>query len=272
MEMICKLLIAHLWVLLLYGCNDCAVPEHYEFREAYDVVLVIGQSNTHAGIGLDPALDGPVEDIRQLGRFCGSDLQIIPAIEPLDHHTRADGRIGFALTFAKAYAGEYLDEGRYVLIIPAGYGGSGFVNNGWNRGDPLYEDAVGRVRDVLASSPASELAAILWHQGEADVGNPSYLEILDGFITDLRSDLEAPSVPFILGGMVPYWVHKDPERELQQQIIAGTPLRVPNTGYADPEMPFVIEKPDNTYDEIHYDAAGMRELGRRYFEVYTEIQ
>lgn len=235
------------------------------------IILVVGQSNTHAGLGLDNDLDRPQEGIYQLGRF-ENDLCIIEATEPLDHHTRTEGRIGFALTFAKRYREDRQSESD-IVIVPCGFGGTGFADNRWNKGNDLYQDAVQRVLHLRGIYPDAAIAAILWHQGETDVilGNSEYQQDLDRFIADLRNDLGNDSVPFILGGMVPYWVNQAADRQLQQQIIAGTPLRVPNTGYADPSLPNVITKPDDAFDEIHFDAAGQRMLGNRYFEQYLTL-
>ena len=55
---------------------------------------------------------------------------------------------------------------------------------------------------------------------------------------------------------------------LIQEIIKTTPQRKQNVGYADPLNPFIIDKEDNTIDDIHYDANGQRELGRRYFDQF----
>ena len=52
------------------------------------------------------------------------------------------------------------------------------------QGDELYSDAVARVRHVMENNPSSELTAILWHQGESDVGSVSYENDLDNFIND----------------------------------------------------------------------------------------
>jgi hypothetical protein len=114
--------------------------------------LVVGQSNTHAGIGLNPELDGSVDGISQLGRFGNDDMQIIRAEEPLQHHTKDDNKIGFGLTFAKLLK-EYLDYPNQIIIIPCGFGGTGFQGNHWNKGDHLYSDAVKRVRTVIDNIP-----------------------------------------------------------------------------------------------------------------------
>lgn len=235
------------------------------------LVLLVGQSNTHAGLGLDENLDAPVDGIYQLGRFDNNNC-IIQACEPLDNHTKTEGRIGFAFTFTKQLQG-YLQGTDDIIIIPCGYGGTGFIDGNWNKTDPLYEDAIARTDHVLAAYPNAELTAILWHQGETDVvlNNPDYQSSLDQFIQDMRTDLGAPEVPFIVGGMVPYWVNQAPERQAVQNILKDTPQRHVNAGYADPDLPFVIAKSDNTFDEIHFDAAGQRELGNRYFAEYLEI-
>lgn len=235
------------------------------------IILVAGQSNTHAGLGLDENIDAPESGIYQLGRF-ENDMCIIQACEPLDHHTKTQNMIGFALSFAKLLK-EYENAANDILIVPCGFGGTGFMDNRWNKSNDLYEDAVARVNHLRDTYPNSELAAILWHQGETDVilNNPDYGASLDGFINNLRTDIAAEQVPLILGGMVPYWVQQAPDREATQAIIADTPNRHNNVGYADPAIPFVIEKPNNTFDEIHFSAAGQRELAQRYFSAYLEL-
>ncbi|WP_181308013.1 sialate O-acetylesterase [Rufibacter sp. XAAS-G3-1] len=241
---------------------------------AYDVFLVIGQSNTHWGYGgVDPVLDAPQDNIVQLGLHGENNLKVIPAKEPLDHHTKDANKIGFALTFAKAYAKQFLASDRKVLIIPGGFGGTGFVDNRWNKGDDLYNFAVYRTNYILEKYPNSKIKAILWHQGEADVQSQVYQSRLDAMIVNLRNDLgsspNAP-IPFILGGMVPYWVDKYAVGH-QENIIKQTVNRLPKIGYADPRVPFVITKLDNAYDEIHFNAEGQREMGRRYFAEYTRV-
>ncbi|MCB0754631.1 MAG: sialate O-acetylesterase [Flavobacteriales bacterium] len=258
-------------IVILTSCKkpkvDCTDLEII----APKVILVAGQSNTHAGLGLDASIDAPEDGIYQLGRF-SNDMCIIQACEPLDHHTRTDDRIGFALTFAKLLKLHQEGSGD-ILIVPSGFGGTGFIDNHWNKGNDLYQDAVMRVNHVLTKYPDAVLSAVLWHQGETDIflQNPDYQASLDQFINDLRTDIGHPEVPLIVGGMVPYWVDQETERQAVQAIIASTPQRHLNVGYADPTVPFVIQKPDNTFDEIHFNAEGQRELGQRYFAEYLEI-
>lgn len=243
-----------------------------ETEIGYDVILVAGQSNTHYGWGYDSVLDKSDDRIFQLGRFNHNDFKIIPATEPLDHHTKKKNRIGFALTFAKLYANSFLEKDRAVLIIPCGRAGSGFKNSRWNKGDFYYEDAVERTQFVLSNFRNSKLVAILWQQGEDDVSNLNYQKNLDQFIGNIRSDLGAINAPFILGGMVPFWVAQNPNRIQTQSIIKNTPDRLMNVGYADPDKPLVISKVADTIDVLHYDASGLREMALRYFAAYLELR
>jgi len=241
-------------------------------EEVYDVFLIAGQSNTLNGCCKDPNIQKNDSLILQLGRFDDENLKVIPAREPLAHHNAKPNRIGFAMTFAKLYKDKYLEEGKKILLIPTGHGGTGFIDNHWNPGDDLYEDAMMRVNYVFEKYPQSKLKAILWQQGEKDVNQKSdhYRENLDTMIVQIRKDIAAAdvSVPFFMGGMVPYWVEKKKRREVQQRYIRKTSERHPNVWYVDPNNPFTIKKAKNKDDEIHYDAKGQVELGERYFLQY----
>ena len=245
--------------------------------EVFDVFLIAGQSNTLNGCCKDPGIQKEDPLIVQLGRFDEENLKLIPAREPLAHHNAKPNRIGFAMTFAKLYKEKYLEEGKKILIIPAGHGGTGFVDNHWNPGDDLYEDALMRVNYVFEKYPKSELKAILWQQGEKDVNQKSdhFRADLDTMIVEIRKDIKDAdlSTPFFMGGMVPYWVDQKKRREVQQRHIRKTSERHPNVWYVSPYDPFTIRKANNKEDEIHYDAKGQVELGHRYFmryEAYLE--
>tara|TARA_B110000027_G_scaffold27300_1_gene29847 strand:- start:123 stop:914 length:792 start_codon:yes stop_codon:yes gene_type:complete len=254
-------------IINLQGCKKNTISNT---ELPYSIVLIVGQSNTHSGIGLNSEIDTAENGISQLGRFGADDMQIISASEPLQHHTKDDNKIGFGLTYAKLLK-EFSDLPSRILIIPCGYGNTGFRDNHWNQGDYLYNDAVTRVRTVIENNPESVLTSILWHQGESDVGSPSYETDLDNFIINIRNDLNATNVPFIVGGMVPFWVDQSIERIQQQQLIMTVVNRHNYIGYANPELPFRIEKQDNFFDVVHYDAEGQRELGKRYFNEYDMI-
>ena len=265
-----KILITALGCLILF--TNCRKQKSMDsITEGYDIILNIGQSNTHYGD--EGIFEVPFihEDIMQLGRFKENDMEIIAAQEPLEHHTQLNQSIGFATTFAELYRRKHLESGRKVLIIPCGQAGSGFQDSKWNIGGYLYTDAHRRVEHIYRYASKSKLVAILWHQGENDIGNSHYQKDLDKFIVAIRKQLKNETAPFILGGMVPYWVSLDPQRQEIQSIIKSTANRIDNSGYADPNVPFEIIKEVKNQNAIHYDGAGMIELGKRYFTAYDNI-
>lgn len=259
--------------VLFLSCKHNDVDVLFDYIDHVDVILIAGQSNTLSGTGSNPAVDAPHPKVFQLGRQGERNLNIMLARDPLEHHSVRGGKIGFAMTFAKLYADELLENGRNILLIPCGHGGTGFSDSRWSAGDDLYEDAVYRVNYALTNFPDSKLVAILWHQGEKDVGNKKYQALLDSMIVNLRRDCgnDGTSLPFVLGRMIPYWVDQSAIRISHELIIKDTPNRIEKVGFASPRYPFVIQKEDNSVDEVHYDAEGQRELGKRYFEEYKKL-
>ena len=117
-----------LFVLIMFSCSkEKNEPTNY-------VVLIVGQSNTHAGIGYDSELDKTVDGIKQLGRFGNDNMKIIDAAEPLHNHTASEYKIGFGLTFSKLLK-NYLKTKKNIILVPCGFGGTGFAKNNWNTGD-----------------------------------------------------------------------------------------------------------------------------------------
>ena len=242
----------------------------------FDVFLIAGQSNNLAGTGLDVGIDVSHPDVFQWGREAPNNNVVILAEEPLDHVTELAGKIGYALAMIRDYyiPNGDLDAGRDVLLVTAASSSTGFSTNHWNPGDSLYEDAVLRVNTAIDENPGSVLKGILWHQGESDIASAAYLDALDAMIAAMRSDIVAASAttPFILGGMVPFWVDALTDRRVQQGHIHGTLKRLTHTGFADPELPTVIEKAVPATDSTHYDAPTQRELAERYYDAWLAAQ
>lgn len=270
-----KQILSIILFIFLISCSQEKSGEQNNSIISYDIFPVLGQSNAYNGLAIDSILDKPNDLIFQLGRYGANDMKIIPAKDPLEHHVPANNRNGFAMTFAKLYLQNYWQVNRRVLIIPCAENSSSFRFKRWNKGDTLYNDAVSRIKYVLQKYPGSKVKAILWHQGESDVyWGRNYTVLLDNFIKNIRNDIRVDagdSLPFILGGFVPYWSERSQDRRIVDSVIRETPLRLSRIGYANPSLPFVISKPDNKVDDIHFDAVGQREMGRRYFQEYKKI-
>jgi hypothetical protein len=246
-------------------------------QAGYDVVLLLGQSNMQGcGLPFDPAIDVELDGIDQLagsGPFAG---RVIAASEPLCHVASVwvDGRpaVGPGLEFARQL---WLAQpaGRKVLLVPAALGGTSITGNADYSWDPdnktartnLCHRALDAARQALSLNPRNRLAAVLWHQGESD----AVLGASEGWyrrkllqIIDLVRDALGPA-PFLIGGMVPEWLPDDRRRrgiEAAHRSVAAQRLQ---TAF--------VEGPSGASqdaEQIHYSAAGARELGLRFYRAF----
>lgn len=157
-------------------------------------ILLIGQSNM-AGRGfLHEVLPIYNERIFMLrnGRW-----QMMA--EPI-HFDRAIAGVGPAASFAEAWC--RANPAEQIGLIPCAEGGSSLDE--WSVDGTLFRHAVCEAKFALETS---ELAAILWHQGENDSHggkHEAYYRKLDGIVRALRRELRANGVPFLLGGLGDY--------------------------------------------------------------------
>ena len=263
-------------VLTCFSCQREVPPAELNNPLVYDIFPVMGQSNAYNGSGLNYLLDHSNYQIKQLGRFGINDHRVIPAVEPLEHFSIAKGCNGFAMPFALLYQQQYLEKGRDILLLPCSENGSSFSNSRWNKRDTLYKDVIERVKFVMEKYPGSKLKGFLWHQGESDMKWGRYYgSLLDNMIGHMRRDIagaQGDSIPFIAGGLVPYWTDQFTQRKIIDSVISETTTRLPFIGYASSRLPFKISKADNEKDIIHFDAVGQRELGKRYFDAYKKLR
>jgi hypothetical protein len=267
-----KIVRKYVFYCLVFIITSCQKELSKESVAGYDIFLIAGQSNTSAGYSIDPISNTGDYRILQLARYGIDSGKFIRAIEPLQHTTVNVQCIGFATTFATLYANTYLAPNRRVVLIPCGANNSGFINNCWNRANNNYLDAVNRVNKILTDSASATFKGILWHQGEQDINfGLYYKQLLDNLIDNFREDIITPNnntFPIIAGGFVPFWVNQNSNAKRLDSIIKTLPLRKIFTGFANPTVPSIISKINDTIEAIHFDAAGQIELGKRYFEQY----
>lgn len=233
----------------------------------------MGQSNMSGrGKGYDRALDGPNNPrIQQWSRA----NTIITAEEHLQHHDSRSGmdeNVGMGLAFGRAYV-ETLPEQRDVLLVPTAHGGTALVDGPWSPGGFLFEDALTRMEAALASGDADGncVAAVLWHQGEADakrhVDQDAYVSAWANMIGELRSRIPAAAEgPVILGEFAEPWVEENPEATGPiLEAVRAIPDSVAFSAVADADDLSV-----NPGQTVHFDAAGQREFGQRYFDKLRE--
>jgi hypothetical protein len=140
----------------------------------------------------------------------------------------------------------------------------------WNPtvADSLYSNAITQAQQALAAAGAnSRFAGVVWVQGENDadagVTASSYRTVFEQLIGAFRRDLAAPTLAFLIGGMVPEWVTGNANRQAIAAVHAETPTRVRYTAYAPGLIGGAVSG-----DVIHYSAAGQRAQGRALAAAY----
>lgn len=222
------------------------------------IFLLIGQSNMSGRGRLEEA--PPLHDPRILMFHEG---QWTVAKEPL-HRDKDCAGVGLGMSFAL----EIINRGcaQRVGLVPCAVGGTPLRR--WMPGRDLYEQAVSAARTAIA---AGALRGILWHQGEADSGSvekaSSYGSRFAEMINRMRADLSCPNVPVVAGGLGDFlkdYKGCDFFAEINRQLNA-----------LEGKVPFYAcassrGLADNG-DKLHFNAASLREFGRRYAAKYMEM-
>ena len=156
--------------------------------------LLIGQSNM-AGRGFVHEVPSIYNE--RIGMLRNGRWQMMT--EPINYDRPVAG-VSLAASFAEAWCRMNPDE--KIGLIPCAEGGSSIDE--WETEGVLFRHAVSEAKFAVENS---ELAGILWHQGESDSDSgkyKTYYEKLYRLVTDLREALNAADIPFIIGGLGDY--------------------------------------------------------------------
>lgn len=219
--------------------------------------LLIGQSNM-AGRGFIHEVP-PIYNER-IEVLCNGRWQMMT--EPMNYDRPVAG-VSLAASFAESWCGVYGEE--KIGLIPCAEGGSSIDE--WGVEDILFCHAVAEAKFAMANS---ELAGILWHQGESDSDSRKYkmyYEKLYRIVEGLRSELNAPDIPIIIGGLGDY-LGKSAfgagcvEYELINQELKRFAKENENCYFVTGEG--LKANPDG----IHINAISQRKFGIRFFEAF----
>lgn len=240
----------------------------------HDLWICGGQSNISGrGLAIDAVhLDPPDNSIWQYGNSGGFANQISLAMEPLSMHDVPSG-MGPSLVFAREYL-RFIPRNRRILLVPCAHGGTSLCSttNGftWKVGDEsvpnLFENMISQTKAALAAAgDNSRVAGVLWVQGETDGDNltsgATYQANFDTLISEVRSRLGIPNLPFIIGQMVPEYLTTGTRAQINAAHI-DTPRRNTFTGFSYGAVG------KNNGDGNHYNAPGQRLNGKAMFQAY----
>lgn len=223
-----------------------------------NIFLLMGQSNM-AGRGILGDVE-PIEDDR-IHSF--QDGCWIRAKEPL-HHDRPTAGIGLAMSFAQRLLER--DPESEVGFVPCAVGSTALAR--WLPDADLYSRSMRAAKDAAREGT---LRGILWHQGEHDSlqakDASSYLDRFATMVEAARKELEAADLPILVGELGRFL--KERKEFTFYQIVNAclkeAPRRLPRCGWISSEN--LTDKGDH----LHFDAASLREFGKRYAAQYLRL-
>lgn len=185
-------------------------------------------------------------------------------IEPINFDRPTSG-IGLAASFAGAWRlKNYQEE---IGLIPCADGGTSLDD--WAVEGVLFENAVFQAKLALKTS---ELAGILWHQGENDsfAGlSTLYYDKLSIIVEAFRRELNAPDIPFVTGGLGDFLIGGRYGKYFTEYTQINDALQ--KFAETKPNCYFVTANGlTANADGLHFDAVSQRKFGIRYFESFLE--
>jgi hypothetical protein len=223
--------------------------------------LMIGQSNM-AGRGfiheVPPIFNERIQMLRN-GRW-----QMMA--EPINYDRPVSG-ISLAGSFADAWC--HTNEEDMIGLIPCAEGGSSMDE--WAVDGALFKHAL---QETKFAMQYSELSGILWHQGESDSSNGNYkvyYQKLLLMVTALREELNAPNIPFIIGGLGDFLGKEGFGKHCTEYELMKQELQ--KFAFEQDDCYFVTASGlTSNPDGIHIDAISQRKFGVRYFEAFINKQ
>ena len=206
------------------------------------VFLLIGQSNMAGRAALEEGDEKPIANVLLLddqGKW-------IPATNPLnrfatDRKVLSMQRISPGAGFVHEMTEKL--PGKTIGLIHNARGGTKIEQ--WGKGQDLYVHTIER----LAKVKNLKVDGVLWHQGEGNRSDTTYLERLTDLVTRLRNDLKNPDLCFVAGEIFGKAIVND-----QMAKLVDT---VPRTGLAKANELAV-------FDKVHFDRKSQLTLGKRY--------
>ncbi len=211
--------------------------------------------------------------------------QMVRASEPLSTQD-ASGGMGAMNTFIKDYQAESLAPNRRILVVNTARGGTGFATPStnpagtefsWDRTRPndnnnLARVAVAELKKIMALlSPESRIVAYLANHGSTDgtqnMPKAAFKASLQDWIGWLRSELNTPTVPYVMMQMRPNLIADETRHRIIAEAQAETAAELTDVGYA--LAP--VGTPYYANDPVHFNAAGMRIIGHNLFDKFDTL-
>jgi hypothetical protein len=119
-----------------------------------------------------------------------------------------------------------------------------------------YEWVIERAR---LAQQSGVIRGVLFHQGEADTGDPAWVGKVQEMVSDLRTDLGLEAAPFVAGELLHGGCCSS-----HNPLVNELPSQIPNAGV-------VSAAGLAGMDAAHFNLEGQRELGRRYAQKMQQL-
>lgn len=164
--------------------------------------------------------------------------------------------VSFAHHVARAFPND-----QHIIIKNAATGSS---IRQWQPGQRPYDGLLRQI-ELYFKEDRPEVSAVLWMQGETDARQPDkaqeYAARLQALMNDVRRDTASPASLFILGQ-----ISQNAESFPQVEQVRATQQRFAEQH---PQVHMIAtDGLGKIHDEIHYNAQGQMELGKRFAEAY----
>ncbi len=242
-----------------YGTPTRAINNQ---EKPFHIFLLLGQSNMK-GRGKIMTLSAGDSRIKMLSlnkTVWETAQHPLHKVDPPDN-----AGVGPGLSFAKAYLEK--NPGVTIGLVPCAKGGSSIKL--WTKeNDLLYKRAVER---GLYAARDGELKGILWLQGESDCQNESqalsYQQHLVQMVSDLRSDLKVPELPFVCA-TIGSFLEEDrwPYNDYINEVLMNVGELISSAACAD-----VRYLSGHIGDNVHYNTASQIEIGIKMAESFFKI-
>jgi len=232
-----------------------------------DLVLVTGQSNALGSqtswldpLSFDEGLDSPVSRVYA---YTNHGWSVAGLRQIWDHNWYPRSDIAgnpannFAFHFAKHIVRK--DPNAVVGIILIAAPGESIQH--WASGGEFFNEIQSKVKAALQSLPAGvKVSGVLWHQGESDYySNDYYEDALQTLIGNFRArPWFVPQGLFVCG------------ETLNAPVNAS--LRKLNTDGDNRTGCALAEGLTSVGDDVHFNAESLRELGKRYADIYWSLK
>jgi hypothetical protein len=181
-----------------------------------------------------------------------------------------------SLTFAKCYKDSgLLESGRKLLIIRAAIGATGFKHGQWGLNCPLYQKMCEMLDYALSLNEENKLVALLWHQGEHEVGkeNPpeTYRKQLYEMFIDFKKRFGVPDLPIVTADFSRKWKEAKGEKATAISRVIKEVVTELGGRYIDTSRLLSNSEKNGDDDVIHFCRQSLYELGEMYFKEYSSI-